>query len=439
MSLTDDYLTAAVEHGPQPAEFLGSVGGALDGTGYHGRCLTRPAFLERHDLHRLQHDLENLFSALCALPQRMFGGDLHAFALAAGLTGVQAEIALRGRGPRPSRLARADVYRDETGFRLLELNMGSNIGGLDNAVLNDVMLAHPFVADFVSDRGLSYVHTLAELARTVLTETGIPAGIRPGVAVVDTPAAFPLVEAQLTRSAELLEPLGLDCLACPLDRLEYRDGRVWLGERPVDVVYRLFMVEDLLDPGVRRLVEPLLRAVETGQVAMFTPMDSEVYGAKGALALLSDESYREHCPPGELASLDRLLPWTRTVRSGPVTVDGRRHDLVEYAVANRSELVLKPTVSHGGSGVTLGWRVDAATWLDRLREALEHPFVLQRRVRPVLEPFPSDEGLEPWALGWGVFQTAHGFGGIYLRGTRDPDGMVGMSWNATATCCFHEV
>jgi hypothetical protein len=438
MSLTDEYLAAVAGSGPKPADIKASAQEAVADTMYFGRCLTRPAFLGQQDFRRLNDDLENVFSALSALPERLFGGDGRAFARAVGLTDAQAAVVLRGRRPTPSRLSRADIYRDETGFRLLELNMGSNIGGLDNAVLNEVMLGHRFIADFVAEHGLTYVDTLAELARSVLIEAEVPAGVRPLVAVVDTPESFPPLEAVLEKSARLLEPHGLDCKPCPLDRLEYRDDRVWLEGRPVDVVYRLFMVEDVLKPDVLELLEPLLVAVESGQVTMFTPMDSELFGTKGALALLSDETYRDRCTPAEVASLDRLLPWTRMVRSGPVTVDGEPHDLWTYALANRTELVLKPTAEHGGAGVTLGWQVDAATWQDRLTEALDRPYVIQRRVRPVPELFPADDGFEPWALGWGVFLVAGGFGGIYLRGTKDPDGMVGMQFDATGTCCFYQ-
>ena len=111
--------------------------------------------------------------------------------------------------------------------------------------------------------------------------------------------------------------------------------------------------------------------------------------------MLSDEANRHLCTAAELASLDRLLPWTRMARSGPVTVDGERVDVLEYATAQRENLILKPTAMHGGLGVTAGWLTDAQAWDERLRASLDGPWVLQRRVRPVPELFPGDGGLEP--------------------------------------------
>ena len=162
----------------------------------------------------------------------------------------------------------------------------------------------------------------------------------------------------------------------------------------------------------------MLRAAERGDVQIFTPMDSQLYASKGALALLSDEANRHLCSPSELASLDRLLPWTRIMRPGPVIVNGEQVELTEYARANRAELVLKPAAMHGGIGVVPGWLTDPDDWESQLAAAMTGSFVLQRRVRPVPELFPGERGeLVPWIVCWGAFTTAEGYSGIFARAT----------------------
>ena len=59
------------------------------------------------------------------------------------------------------------------------------------------------------------------------------------------------------------------------------DHRVWLDDRPVDVIYRIFLIEDLLHPDGPRLIDPVLRAVERGEVKIFTPMDSQAVRFQG--------------------------------------------------------------------------------------------------------------------------------------------------------------
>ena len=44
-----------------------------------------------------------------------------------------------GRGRAPSQLTRADLYHDGAGFRLMELNIGSTVGGL-SSLLGGVLI-----------------------------------------------------------------------------------------------------------------------------------------------------------------------------------------------------------------------------------------------------------------------------------------------------------
>ena len=84
MSLTDDYLAAAAERGPKASAILSAAAPKLDATTFLGRCLSRPAFLGATSTGSSRPDLDLLHSALTRLPERVFGGDLAAFARAVG-------------------------------------------------------------------------------------------------------------------------------------------------------------------------------------------------------------------------------------------------------------------------------------------------------------------------------------------------------------------
>jgi hypothetical protein len=442
-ALTDLYLQESTQRGPLPDELVALARGHvpnLAATMYHGECLSRPVLLAADEHAVLTRDLVNLHASITALPDRLFGGDLAAFARAVGMTDAQVTGILRSRGDAPTRLGRADLYHDGAAFRLLELNMGSTVGNMDNALLNRAMLTHPFIAEFTVQHGLTFSDTMAELANTLLTECKVPSGERPLVAAADWPDSFVTLEPQLRSSAAQLAPLGIDIVPCHLGQLSIKDGLVWLDGRKVDLLYRIFMVEDLLDPRAPELIDPVLLAAERGAVRIFTPLDAELYGSKGALAMLSDEENRGLFSADELASLDRILPWTRMVRPGDVTVAGERVELREYALARREELILKPTLLHGGSGVLPGWLTEPAEWVSRVDAAMDGPFVLQQRIRPEPEPFLTEQGPRPHVLNWGVFLCARGYGGAQVRGTTDlTGGVINMTSGSTATCCFHQV
>jgi|CZKT01.1.fsa_nt_gi hypothetical protein len=442
-ALTAEYLAEISRRG-MAANELASVAHRcfdLSKTTYAGRCLTRPVFLDYAQFSGLSRDLDNLDTALSSLPGRLFDGDVGTFARAVGMTEVQVTAILRDSHTAPTRLARADFYPDVTGFRLIEINKGSAIAGLDTALLNRAFLTEPVVADFVAARKLSYVDTMAALVDTLRAECDLPGEDRLLVAATDWPGSFANLEPRLRYSAQLLAGYGLDVVPCHLGQVSVRDGRVWLEgqNRPVDVVYRLFLIEDLLQPEGPALVDPLLRVAERGGVKIFAPLDSELYGSKGALALLSDEANRDVFTADELASLDAILPWTRMVRPGPVTVDGHQADLRDYALARREDLILKPTLLHGGIGVVPGWLASPEEWAAQVDAAMHGPFVLQRRIRPVPEPFPAVGGIEEWVLQWGIIMGTNGYSGVIARGSTDPNiGLVNMPAGATGTCCFYE-
>jgi hypothetical protein len=148
-------------------------------------------------------------------------------------------------------------------------------------------------------------------------------------------------------------------------------------------------------------------------------MDSEMFASKGAMAILSDEKNRSVFSAEELACLDRILPWTRMVRPGPVTLeDGSQVDLLDYVLSHQDDLVLKPTWLHGGSGVVLGWLKDVTpeSWEKQVRAALDGPFVIQRRIRPVPELFQAEDGdVTPWIVAWGVFMMLGRYAGAFVR------------------------
>ncbi|GLW73277.1 hypothetical protein Kpho02_55760 [Kitasatospora phosalacinea] len=428
--MTREYLAEVVASGAKADELVGTqVRSAMLNTFYDSKYLSRPLFLGLAEQVRLHADLENLRTALAALPDRLFGGDFAAFSRAVGLNDLQVAAVLRGRGRSLTRQTRADLYLDPSGFKLLELNIGSAVGGMDNADMCRSQLDHPVLAEFAERHGLGYVDTLREQVNNILVESGFTREDRPVVALTDWPGSYdkmlPYMELLCGRWAEL----GLEAYPCHLGHLEARDGRVWLGDKPVDIVFRTFLIGDVLKgPEAPGLMDPVLDAAERGEVRIFTPMDSAAYASKGALAMLSDEGNRGLFTPEELASLDRILPWTRMVRPGPVTLEGgERVDLVEYAVAHQQELALKPTSLSGGSGVVLGWAEDLAPqeWRELVTAALDGPFVVQRRIRPTPELFPDERGeLTSWTPLWGVFTSAAGYGGAFARATPESSGDV---------------
>ncbi|MEU9802130.1 hypothetical protein [Streptomyces sp. NPDC051000] len=433
VALTEEYLAELAGGNLKTSELLGGLPQNKilnsDKPNGMGQWLSRPLFLGRDEHTRLAGDLDNLLNALSSLPDRLFGGDFAAFASAGGLNEVQVAAVMRNRGARMTRQTRADLICDEAGFKLLELNIGSAVGGMDNVDVCRELLAHPVLAEFAERHGLTFMDSLREQVNNILVESGFAPGDRPVVALTEWPSVFEDEIPYMTQLCERWGELGLDASPCHLGQLEVRDGRVWLGEKPVDIIVRTFLIRDLLTPGAEELTAPVFDAANRGEVRIFTPLDTTAYASKGALAMLSDENNRGLFSAEELASLDRILPWTRMVRPGLVTLeDGERVDLVAYAVEHQADLVLKPTSLSGGKGVVLGWSDDLtpAQWREQIDLALESPYVIQRRIRSVLESVPVDEDgtLGRFRPVWGVVTGVNGFTGASVRAIPEAAGDV---------------
>ncbi|MCP9959793.1 hypothetical protein [Streptomyces sudanensis] len=414
---------------------------------YRDRFLDGPAFLGGAEREGVVRDLRTVHGLLRSLPERLFGGSVAALAAAVGMDPLQSALVTRGaRHGALLPLGRADLYHDGTRFRLLEFNVTSALGGFEIADVNRAMLAHPPLREFVERHRLRYQDTLACMVRTLRAEcaANVPDGRPPVVAVVDTAENFAVVGPRLRVLAAKLADHGCEGIACHLGEFTYPDGRPAVSGRPVDVVLRYFLAEDLADPVAVAQLEPLLAAVERGAVGLCSRLDAELYGNKGTLAMLSDDRHRDLFDTAELACVDRLLPWTRYVRPRATDPGGDRVDLLAHALAHQDELILKPTLLHGGNGITAGWKVDRAEWRHRIASAMDGPFVVQRRVRPAPEPFPDGAGgVRDLFPNWGVYLAARdigedGYAGGFVRAGTDPDvGVVSMGSGALVGCVFH--
>jgi hypothetical protein len=406
--------------------------------------LPTPVFLSAAERAGLVRDVGTVYRLLTELPERLYGGDLDAMADAVGLTEGQARLVRRAAAGPLLRLARADLHYCSDGFKLLELNISSSLGGAHIALLNRAMLHHPTLARFAAERGLRHVDIARHIAATVRAHCGRAAD-RPVVALAAWPKEYATYEVWMHVYADLLDEAGIDAMPCHVGEFVEHAGRLEVQGRPVDAVLRLFLIDEVRTRQDEAVLEPLLRAVESGAVQLISRLDAELYGNKATLALLLDDRHRTAFDAGERACLDRFLPWTRLVRPKVRLPDGSVGDPETYALAEQRDLILKPVLSHSGIGMVAGWTVPPEQWLDQVRRAVDGPYVLQRRVRPLPEVFPGPEGDQEFYLNWGVFVTdpsatgSDGYGGCYLRASGDPE--AGVVRNAGATrigCVFHE-
>lgn len=397
---------------------------------YGARQLARPVFVPEEQLRRAAADLRALHELLFSLPDRMFGGDVARLCAELGMGERVAALACAAAaGGRTPLYGRPDLCYDGESFTVLELNAGSELGGVDWTAVNDGYLALPDFRSFADEYGLGYVD-IGERIATFLRELAAPVtgGADPVVAMIDISANM---EAYLDNYRSFVEHMalrGIDIRISHISELGSRDGKLTLDGAPVDVAMRYFTLEEICaDPRAEEWLAPVSRAHEDGRTVFFASLDYAIYANKGMLALVSELRERGEFSADEAATVDRILPWTRRVTP----------DLREHCQADRERLILKPCAGGSGAGVTAGWNSTPAEWDVAFENALATPYVVQQRAVPMPEPVPDDHGLANWTPAWGMFVFEQGYGGSFIRALpADGGSIVSMATGSAFTCVF---
>ena len=393
--------------------------------------LDRPLFVPAREITAFGADLAAVFDILVSLPGRLFDGDLRRYCTALGMDDRLADLACRGATGKPPLYARADAYHDGTSFKLLELNVGSELGGTDTAQLNRAFLNVPEFADFAERHELGHIDTVARVAAMLRKAAEAVTTDEPVIALIESTNGLAAHAHVFVAIQEAMRDQGIALLLGEIHELDERDGKITLRGTPLDVVLRYFVAGELVDdPTAQRKLDLLIRADRT---VLFTPLEGAVFASKGSLAMLHDPAVRATFSAQEQAVVDRVVPWTRLLGNGS-------DDLFAQCRAERENLVLKPGVGYGGVGTVVGHAVTDEQWAQALLERRTGDHVVQRRVRPLGEPvLNADTGeIEDWVANWGIFVDSAGYAGGFVRALKPADGAVVSYSNAgtRGTCVF---
>ncbi|MES9540647.1 hypothetical protein [Actinomadura sp. NPDC000600] len=365
---------------------------------------TRPLLSSEARTRQAADDLAGLFRLMASLPDRLFDGDRRKFCAAIGADARRTDLMTRFDA-EPVLWGRADLYDDGSQFRLLEFNIGSELGGVDMSEVNRTLLGHKEFAAFADEHGLSSVDTPAAIARHFVEATQKEAPVVATLEAVDGMAAY---EGLHRSFQESMKRCGIELLIGEVHQVQERDGRLYLHDRPIDLVLRYFSAHQMArDPRNDEPVETIMRAYEEGRVVLWTPLTASMFSYKSCLPLVSDPAMRADLSPDENALIDRILPWTRTLTP----------DLADQVRAEREELILKPVAGLSGRGVRAGWDQTDREWAETVADCLKEDYIVQRRVVPVSEPMLNAEtgAVEDWIAVWGLFVFPDGYGGAFCR------------------------
>lgn len=288
----------------------------------------------------------------------------------------------------PWSTSRLDSFYDlETGeLRFLEYNAETPAGMGYEDQLAEAFLALDVMHRFSKRYHVRNFHMRRALLATLLEaykafgRSGIPQ-----IAIIDWADVPTLNEHELIR--QYFEEKGVRAILADPRALEYRDGALWAGDFRIDLIYKRVLCSELIQR--MGLQNPIVAALRDRAVCMTNAFSAKLMAKKASFTILSDERNAHLYTPTEQRAIEEHIPWTRKVEERRTVFHGQPIDLLPYVAEHRESFVLKPNDDYGGKGVQIGWEVDQAQWDDALRHALTEPYVVQERVHPPFEEFPS--------------------------------------------------
>lgn len=347
----------------------------------------RPRFLSAEQYRFLQTRIQTIVRTLGKAYQVALADET--FRKQFGLEAWEDELVRLDPGFRdPSPTGRVDTFIEKQGGRLwvTEYNAETPAAAAYNDALTEVFMSLPAMRAFLRRFEVRPLHVRHNVLHALLDAYAQWAGTQkpPTIAILDWREVPTYSEFVLF--AEYFTAQGVPTRIADPREVEYRHGRLLVGDFPITLIYKRVLLSELVDRG--GMNHPVIRAVREGAACLVNPFRCKILHKKASLAVLSDERNATLFTAAEHQAIEAHVPWTRRMEERHTLYQGRRVDLIPFVLEHREHLVLKANDEYGGRGIVLGWEVTAADWERAVQQAKAHPFVVQDRVAVPRVPYP---------------------------------------------------
>ncbi|OKI09694.1 hypothetical protein A6A06_03260 [Streptomyces sp. CB02923] len=295
---------------------------------------------------------------LYSIPERVYGSDVGAWMEFLDLAPEDAALirhALSARGMRVARqFARPDFVMTADGPKLVEINVSSNLGGLNTL--------DPYARHFRDSDFHRYLHSQGidavapDMSRVwgaafrKLVRASAQGDRRPVIyeAIADSAD----INAGRTAFERLVRSHGFDYANGLVHDLDVRAEGVFSAGRRIDVVFAMYTWSETRRFVPRDVTTALVDADADGRIDFFAPLVSVLFDNKQNLEVLTSPAFGKYFTDSELALIRAYVP--RTFRVTPETY--------QEALEGKDGLVLKPASEYGGRGIHFGDRLSDAEW-----------------------------------------------------------------------------
>lgn len=314
---------------------------------------------------------------------------------------------------------RLDLTYTDEGFKILEVNMGSSLGGWQIHSLESVIRRnHPELWD--EDKSFNYqTRNTLEIYMEYLVEQIIKQVGK------ENKILNLFIDMRDTEDAERekniyffdnfyrqeLKKRGLKgCVhGGDLKSLELIDGNLCLDDTIIHGVIILTLDVEIT-PAV-------FRAFIMDKIYFPDHVGLRMLGDKRNLAILRELAELGKFSPEDNALMLRNIPWTSPVEEKKTFFKGKEYNLCDLLKANKDRFVIKAARGYQGKDVFIGKFQTDAEWEEVLEIALKNGFFIAQEFSDSLG-FMAPNGQNEWTphkLIWGAFGFGDFYGGVWVR------------------------
>jgi hypothetical protein len=316
---------------------------------------------------------------------------------------------------------RLDLIQATSGFKVLEINAGSSIGGMEfqnfEPIINDL---HPELIDkelgfiprktqkiyvnFIIEKVLEYVSKDIENVNIFLAKI-IPDGHDKSI--------FKEVEDfynGILRSEIVKYGKSGSVSVGEMSHLKLKNNELTYNDKRIDAVL-------MPDFALKEISPDVFRAFMMNKIYFPDHLGVTILRDKRNLALLRKLATAGKFSASENEQILKYIPWSVLMEETTVSYKGEEHQLITLLKNKKDEFVIKVADGLQGNDVFIGKFLSVDTWLSVICKSLvSKKYLAQEFIisEDLIAPNKNNEW-KPHALIWGAFGFGDTFGGVWVR------------------------
>ena len=245
-------------------------------------------------------------------------------------------------------VARFDFFYDYNNkFKFCELNTDGSSAMNEARVLQNEFLKTKLLEDYIDDYEFNDYELFYSLIDIIIKNykefAGDMAKEYPNIGIMDFKKDGTSNEFQEFKKR--FEDLGYKTVICDPANLEYKDGKLWSDNFPIDLIYRRATTAKLVERGNE--ITDFINAYENKDVCVVGSFRSQIPHNKVVFSILHEEILNDFLTEKEKEFIEEHIPWTKCFNL-------KNDKLINNLLKNKDQFVLKPCDMFAGKGVYVG-------------------------------------------------------------------------------------